>query len=131
MTTCAMGTTGTTKAAISKHTKPSKLMAQNRPDNPNSPTSTGDNTSDAANDRPIDPPTMAMARVRTSGRVASATQAVMAADTAPTPCMTRPTVTPSTEPARAHTTPPRMNRAMPNRITGRRPKRSDAMPSGI
>ena len=42
-------------------------------------------TKDKAKDKPIDPPTMAIARVRTSGRVASASQAVTAAEMAPEP----------------------------------------------
>src|SRR3546814_8513629 len=51
----ACGTAGTTKHAISRHTKPNRLMAQNRPDKPNSPTSMGDKTSDTAKDIPMEP----------------------------------------------------------------------------
>ncbi|MNV81085.1 hypothetical protein D3C71_1747290 [compost metagenome] len=86
------GTTGTTQRATPRQMTPRQAMVQNRPDSPHQPTSTGDRTRDTANDRPIDPPTMAMARVRTSSRVASASQAVTAAEMAPAPWMARPMV---------------------------------------
>ena len=84
-------------------------MVQNRPDSPHQPTSTGDSTSETAKDRPIEPPTMAMARVRTSSRVASASQAVTAAEMAPAPWMARPMVIQNTSDAWAQTTLPATN----------------------
>ena len=76
---------------------------------PHQPTSTGDSTSETAKDRPIEPPTMAMARVRTSSRVASASQAVTAAEMAPAPWMARPMVIQNTSDAWAQTTLPATN----------------------
>jgi hypothetical protein len=52
--------------------------------------STGAGTSDSANIRPMLAPTSAIALVRTSSRVRSASIAVTAADTAPAPCSARP-----------------------------------------
>ncbi|CRE08935.1 Uncharacterised protein [Bordetella pertussis] len=86
------GTTGTIQRATVRLARPRQAMVQNSPDSPHHPTSTGAATSDTANDRPIEPPTMAMARVRTSSRVASASQAVTAAEMAPPPWMARPSV---------------------------------------
>ena len=74
---------------------------------------------------------MAMARVRTSSRVASASQAVTAAEMAPAPWMARPMVIQNTSDAWAQTTLPATNSKRPAITTGRRPQRSDASPKGI
>ena len=76
-------------------------------------------------------PTTAIARVRTSSRVRSATIARIDEPTAPAPCRTRPSSTPSIEVASAATTLPRANSARPAEITRLRPKRSERSPSGI
>ena len=81
----AKGTTGTTNRATARHTTPNNAMLQNSPDKPPAPTINGAATKANANDKPIEPPTIAIARVRTSGRVASANQAVIAAEIAPEP----------------------------------------------
>ena len=81
----AIGAVGTTKAAINSAPVPKAAINQNSPESPAQPTMTGASTSDKANDRPIEAPIMAIARVRTSGRVASANQAVTAAEIAPDP----------------------------------------------
>src|SRR5690625_2335362 len=102
---CPLGSkSGTPHTANSRHKKPNKLITQNSPESPNCPTITGEITKDKAKDKPMDMPIMAMARVRTSGRVASATQALMAADTAPPPSQLRPPITPPTACANAATT---------------------------
>src|SRR5690606_27147628 len=101
--------------------KASRLIAQKRPDSPKAPTIMGDSTSEAAKDSPIDAPTIAMARVRTSGRVASATHAVMAAETAPRPCKVRPAMIQFTFSAKAQMMPPTTKSTMPATITVRRP----------
>src|SRR5690625_3391863 len=62
---------GIPQTAKSKHKKPKRLITQNSPDRPNCSTTRGETTNDKAKDKPIDIPIMAMARVRTSGRVAS------------------------------------------------------------
>ena len=61
------------------------------PGTPKCASSTGARTSATTNDRPMLMPMTAMERVRTSGRVRSASSAVTAADTAPAPWMPRAT----------------------------------------
>ena len=81
-------------------------------------------TSDSANIRPMLAPTSAMALVRTSSRVWSASSAVTAADTAPAPCSERPTISQVRSPAAAATKLPAANTARPATITRLRPNRS-------
>ena len=76
-------------------------------------------------------PTSAIALVRTLSRVTSASKAVTAAEIAPAPWIARPATSHCTLGAQAAIALPSANRASPSRITGLRPQRSDAMPSGI
>ena len=79
----------------------------------------------------MDPPTMAIARVRTSGRVASASHAVTAAEIAPAPWIARPSVIHVRSVESAQTTLPATKSSRPAITTGRRPNRSEASPKGI
>ncbi len=76
-------------------------------------------------------PTTAIARVRTSSRVRSATMARIVEPTAPAPCRMRPSSTPSIEVASAATTLPTPNSARPAGDHHLRPMRSERSPSGI
>ena len=75
-------------------------------------------------------PTSAIDLVRTLSRVRSASRAVTAAEMAPAPCRARPMTSQVSDGAQAATALPMANRARPPMITGLRPMRSDAMPSG-
>ena len=84
------GSGGTTQSTTAM---PASARAQVRPKMPGSPpqaASRGLSTRASANMRPMLPPTMAMALVRTLSRVRSASSAVTAAETAPAPCRPRP-----------------------------------------
>ena len=75
-------------------------------------------------------PTSAMALVRTSSRVWSASSAVTAADTAPAPCSERPTMSQPRVGAAAARKLPAANTSRPKMITRLRPSRSEARPNG-
>ena len=93
--------------------------------------SSGASTSDSAKTRPIEAPIIAIALVRCSSRVRSAASAVTAAEIAPAPWMTRPTMVSQMSSASAAMKLPSANSSRPKTITGLRPKRSEAMPKGI
>ena len=76
------------------------------------------------------PPTSAMALVRTSSRVWSASRAVTAADTAPAPCRDRATMSQFRVGAQAARKLPAANTSRPKMITRLRPSRSEAVPNG-
>ncbi len=76
-------------------------------------------------------PIRAMAWVRFSSRVRSASRAVTAAEMAPAPCRARPTSTPIRVSALAAGKLPAAKMIRPKMITGLRPMRSEAMPKGI
>ena len=76
-------------------------------------------------------PTMAIAAVRLSSLVRSATSARITEPTAPAPCSARPTMTPSIEVEIAATALPMPNRTSPATIMILRPIRSDNRPNGI
>ena len=76
-------------------------------------------------------PTMAIALVRFSSVVRSATSARITEPTAPAPCSTRPKMTPPIEVESAATALPIANRISPTTIIGLRPNRSDNRPKGI
>ena len=83
------------------------------------------------NDSPMLMPMKAIARVRTSLRVRSATSAVTAADTAPAPCTARARASIATECARARRcSEPAAKSNNPIVISGLRPMRSDQRPNG-
>ena len=74
---------------------------------------------------------MAMTLVRCCSRVRSAARAVTAAEMAPAPCSTRPTMIQWMSGARAATALPMANRIRPAMMTGLRPQRSEAEPQAI
>ena len=76
-------------------------------------------------------PTMAIALVRFSSLVRSATSARITEPTAPPPCSTRPTMTPPIEVEDAATALPMAKMIRPTTIIGLRPNRSDKRPKGI
>ncbi len=76
-------------------------------------------------------PTVAIALVRLSSLVRSATSARITEPTAPAPCSTRPKMTPPIEVDSAATALPIANNISPTTIIGLRPKRSDNRPKGI
>ena len=93
--------------------------------------SSGANTSDSANISAMLPPTNAMALVRTSSRVKSASSAVTAAEIAPAPCSARPATSQFKSGAQAATKLPSANISSPATITRLRPHQSEASPKGI
>ena len=74
---------------------------------------------------------MAIALVRCSSRVRSATSAITVLAIAPAPCRVRPRMIPSTLSAMPATTLPRANSASPPMMIGLRPTWSDNQPKGI
>ena len=103
---------------------------QNSPEKPIQTVSTGATTKDRANISAMLLPNQAMARVRTSSRVKSASMAVTAADTAPAPCKLRPNSRCVRSVAAAAQKLPKAKTIRPSTITRLRPKRSEAMPNG-
>ena len=83
------------------------------------------------NATPIVTPTIAIAFVRLSSLVRSATNARITEPTAPEPCTTRPMITPSMEVEDAATALPIAKSKSPNIIMVLRPILSDRMPKGI
>ena len=73
-------------------------------------------------------PMSAMALLRFSSRVESATSALMAAETAPAPCSARPRASIATVSAMAASTLPAAITSNPTVMTCLRPNRSDAAP---
>ena len=76
-------------------------------------------------------PTIAIALVRFSSLVRSATSASTTEPTAPPPCTARPMMTPSIEVETAATALPMPNTTSPNAIMTLRPTRSESKPNGI
>ena len=109
---------------------PAAPVTANSPPRPICATSKGATTSDRANIRPMLAPTRAIALVRTSSRVWSASKAVTAADTAPAPCKERPAISQPRVCAPAAMKLPAANTSRPKMITRLRPSRSEAMPIG-
>ena len=127
---CSGGSSGTIRYRPAMASRASTATSQNMPDRPMSASSSGERISATENTRPMLPPMMAMALVRTASRVRSASRAVTAADTAPAPCRARPQSRPSSEVASAATALPMAKTTSPSVIMRLRPKRSDAMPKG-
>ena len=128
---CSEGSAGTHQRMTATPPRASTAVRPNKPGKPAQAASTGANTRDTANINPILPPTSAMALVRTTSRVWSASKAVTAADTAPAPCKARPSIKPFRSVAKAAHTLPAENNTKPSMITRLRPQRSDATPKGI
>jgi len=128
--TCCTGSPGVNSSTTAMPAIASAAVSQNRPPNPIAPVSGGAATSDSANMAAMLMPTSAIALVRTSSRVRSASSAVTAADTAPAPCSARPATSICTLPASAAMALPSANTTRPATITFLRPMRSEASPSG-
>ena len=100
--------------AVPSNARPT--MNQKMPDTPTKPARIGPATNATMNDAPMVMPTMAIAWVRLSSVVRSATNANITAPTAPAPCSTRPTMTPSIEVDTAATALPIPNMINPRTI---------------
>ena len=124
----ALGTTHVTTAIAASASTP---VSANRPPMPTAAYSGGAPTSDSAKVSPMDAPTIAIALVRCSSRVASAMNAVTAAEIAPAPCTARPMIVQKMSSADAAMKLPAANSTRPATITGLRPQRSLAAPNGI
>ena len=70
------------------------VVTQNNPEIPTKPVSHGPKLKATAKETPILMPMVAMAFIRFSSRVTSASSAITTADTAPPPAMARPIITP-------------------------------------
>ena len=90
----------------------------------------GPSTKANIKETPMLAPTSAIALVRCSSRVKSATIAITVLAIAPAPCSRRPSTIPSMLSAIAATTLPRANSSRPPTITGLRPTLSDNHPRG-
>ena len=112
-------------------TKASPTISQKMPLTPMKLARIGPATSATMNEVPMVTPTMAIALVRFSSTVRSATSARITEPTAPAPCSTRPKMTPPIELELAATALPIPNRISPMTIIGLRPNRSDNRPKGI
>ena len=97
-------------------------VKMNKPAMPIQPYRTGAPTSDNAKTSPIDEPIIAITLVRCSSRVRSAASAVTAAEMAPAPCNTRPTMTQVMSGAQAATKLPSAKISRPATITCLRPR---------
>ena len=106
-------------------------MIQKMPGTPTSGSSTGAATSETMNEPPMLMPITAIARVRTSVRVRSASSAVTGPEMAPAPWTRPAAITPQMDVASPPTAEPATYRSSPARITGRRPMRSESAPKGI
>ena len=100
------------------------------PGTPMSGVSAGATTSESANVAPIVMPIAAIARERTESRVRSAASASTAAEMAPAPWTTRPTMVQPIVGAHAAMKLPSAKMRSPATMTGLRPQRSDAQPKG-
>ena len=109
----------------------SATISQNMPATPMKWAAIGPATSAIMNDAPMVTPTNAIALVRLSSAVRSATSARMTEPTAPAPCSARPTMTPSIEVESAATALPAANRISPSTIITLRPILSERRPNGI
>ena len=125
------GSAGTAKPSSARPLIAITSISVKMPGTPIAASSTGASTSASTNDRPMLAPITAMARVRTSGRVRSASSADTAAETAPAPCTQRAMASMVTVCASAPISDPAANSASPTAMTGLRPKRSDQRPNGI
>jgi hypothetical protein len=96
-------------------------MIRKMPGTPIAASRTGATISATTNDSPMLMPMNAMARVRTSVRVRSATSAVTEADTAPDPWTTRASVSSARLWAIEPITDPTANSPKPKVISGLRP----------
>ncbi len=110
---------------------PSAPISQKTPATPIAAASKGPATSESTNEAPMLMPMANIARVRDSGRVRSARNAVTGPDTAPRPCTTRAATSAAAVPATAPSAEPATCRSSPTTMSGLRPTRSDQTPKGI
>ena len=122
---------GTTNPVIAMPSNARPTMSQKMPETPTMPARTGPATKATMKDVPIVIPTIAIALVRLSSVVRSATNAKITDPIAPAPCSTRPTMTPSIDLDTAATALPTPNTNNPKMIIGLRPILSDRSPKGI
>ena len=129
--TCCAGSGGTHQITTAMPASASDPVKANSPPRPTCAASSGASTRDSANIRAMLAPTSAMALVRTSSRVVSASKAVTAAEMAPAPCSERPKISQVRSGAQVATKLPSANTSRPNTMTFLRPSQSEAMPKGI
>ena len=122
---------GTTNCVIAMPAAASPTISQKMPLTPIKCATIGPATSATMKEAPMVMPTMAMALVRFSSAVRSATMARITEPMAPAPCSARPTMTPPIVCDIAATALPMANRISPNTIMLLRPSRSDRRPKGI
>ena len=122
---------GTTNSVIAIPRSANPTISQKMPGTPTKFATIGPATSAIMNEAPIVTPTIAIALVRFSSLVRSATSARMTEPTAPEPWRARPMMTPPIELESAATALPIPNRINPKTIMTLRPRRSDNRPKGI
>ena len=122
---------GTTNWVMAMPTSASPTISQKMPATPMKRATIGPAMIATMKEAPIEMPTVAMALVRCSSRVRSATSARITEPTAPEPCSARPMMTPPIEVDIAATALPSANSSSPNTIITLRPTRSDNSPNGI
>ena len=122
---------GTTNSVMAIPTKASATISQKMPLTPMNAATIGPATSATMKEPPMVMPTMAIALVRFSSAVRSATSARITEPMAPAPCNTRPKMTPPIEVESAAIALPIPNRISPMTIIGLRPNLSDNRPKGI
>ena len=122
---------GTANTTITAPTQANPADNINTPANPVAAARAGPKIIASEKDKPMEAPMAAIALVRFSSEVRSATMAIIALAMAPLPCKARPSTKPSMVVAWAATTLPSAKIAKPAKIIGLRPTTSDNRPSGI
>ena len=125
------GGVGTTNTVMAMPTIASPTISQKMPSTAMKRATIGPATSAIMKEKPMEMPTIAIALVRFSSCVRSATSARITEPTAPAPCSTRPMMTPPIEVDIAATALPSANRSSPSTIMVLRPNLSDRRPKGI
>ena len=122
---------GTTNWVMAMASSARKTISQKMPCTPVKLATIGPATRATMNERPMVTPTMAIALVRFSSLVRSATSARITEPAAPDPCSSRPRITPSIEVETAATALPIAKSASPVTIKTLRPILSERTPKGI
>ena len=128
---CSATTRGTKTRNTRIPIKPNNAVTQKMPDRPMDAAINGPRIIARIKDKPMLAPIVAIALVRFSSAVRSATIAIRVLAIAPIPCSARPIMSPCMLSANAATTLPRTNINSPPTITGERPILSDRRPRGI
>ena len=129
--TRSCGGFGTTNWVMAMPVTARTTISQKMPPTPMKVALIGPATIATMKEAPMLMPTVAMALVRFSSVVRSATSARITEPTAPAPCSARPKMTPPIEVDIAATALPMPNRIRPKTIIGLRPNLSDKRPKGI